>query len=392
MKIVDVRCDLLTCTQRFSEGGTVYRSSSAVVRVLTDEGIYGLGDPLSAYHAPEAIPALVAFYRQELLGEDPFRISHLWRKMHSASLFWGRGGLGLSVIGAIDNALWDLKAKALNVPLYELLGGLAESTVRVYATGAASLHPLERTVETARAYVAQGFTAFKFATGFVGQPYGSTNLARTVQQEVEKMTALREAVGPDIDIIVDGHQGAVTRPWSRKTALAVAQAIEPCRVLFFEEPLPFDDPDGYALLRQQSSTPIAGGEGFMGLADFTRFFDREALDVAQPDVGYHGGITETLRIIAAAESRNVRVVLHNPSLGAGMMFGLHLAFARHSCQLIEILPVRTDLQKAMLAEPLGLERGSLRAPRSPGAGLVWDDQLPKIFPFVPGSGERQGEG
>jgi L-alanine-DL-glutamate epimerase-like enolase superfamily enzyme len=240
--------------------------------------------------------------------------------------------------------------------------------------------------------VADGFTAFKFATGFVGQPYGSLSFDRTVRQEEEKISALRQAVGPDVDIIIDGHQGAVTRPWTRKAALQVARALEPYRILFFEEPLPFNDPEGYALLRRESATPIACGEGLLGLYDFQNYFRMDALDVVQPDVGYHGGITETLRIIAAAEAANVRVVMHNPSHGAGVMFGLQLAFSRHSCELIEIQPNGTDLQRAVLAEPLRFERGYLLPPQQPGAGLRWDPDLPRRFAFVPGSGERQGEG
>lgn len=392
MKIIDVQCHLLTCQQQFSPTGKVYTSSSALVRVLTDEGLDGLGDPLSAYHIPEAIPALVDFYKAELIGEDARRIRHLWRKMYSASLFWGRSGVALSALSAIDNALWDLNAKALGVPLYQLLGGLANDRVRVYATGASCEQPLARTLEIVRDYLAAGFTAFKLGTGYLGQPYGSLSTDATVAQETEKFAALREVAGPNVEIIIDGHQGAVTRPWSRKTALQVARAMEPYRILFFEEPLPYNDPQGYALLRQESAIPIAGGESLLGLYDFMNYFRHDALDIAQPDVGYHGGITETLRIIAAAEAHGVGVVLHNPSLGAGMMFGLHLAFARHSCELIELLPVRTKLQQAVLAEPLRFEAGYILPPTKPGAGLVWHDDLPRQFAFVPGSGERQGEG
>src|SRR5688500_13910635 len=102
MKIVDVQCHLLTCKQQFAAGGQVYTSSSAIVRIVTDEQLDGLGDPLAAYHVPESIPPIVEYYKKELLGEDPLRISHLWRKMYSASLFWGRSSAALSVIGAID--------------------------------------------------------------------------------------------------------------------------------------------------------------------------------------------------------------------------------------------------------------------------------------------------
>ena len=312
--------------------------------------------------------------------------------MFSASLFWGRSGAALSVISALDNALWDIKAKSLNVPLFELLGGLANDKVRVYATGASCVQPLERTVEVVKQYAKEGFTAFKLATGYLGQPYGSLSMDATVAQEMEKFAAMRQAVGPHMDILIDGHQGAVTRPWSRKTALHIARAMEPHRILLFEEPLPYNDPEGYALLRQETATPIAGGESLLGLYDFANYFRLHALDVAQPDVGYHGGITEILKIIAAADSHGVGVVLHNPSLGAGMMFGLHVAFARHACQLIEIIPVRTELQKAVLAEPLRFEASCLLPPSCPGAGLRWNDDLPKRFPFVPGIGERQGEG
>jgi L-alanine-DL-glutamate epimerase-like enolase superfamily enzyme len=392
MKIVDVQCHLLTCRQQFCADGAVYTSSSALVRVVTDNGLDGLGDPLTAYHAPEAIPAVVDFYKHELLGEDPRRISHLWRKTHSASLFWGRSGLALSVLSALDNALWDFNAKLAGVPLYQLLGGLANDRLRVYASGASCVQPLERTIDVVRGYVAEGFTAFKLGTGYVGQPYGGLRADAAVAQETEKVAAMREAVGPHVDIIIDGHQGAVSRPWSRKTALAVARSFEPHHILFFEEPLPYNDPEGYALLRNQTATPIAGGESLLGFYDFANYFRLGALDIAQPDVGYHGGITEAMRIIATAESHGVGIVLHNPSLGAGMMFGLHLAFARHCCELVEILPVRTELQRAVFTEPARMDGGYLLPPTAHGAGLRWDDDLPKRFEFVPGSGERQGEG
>jgi L-alanine-DL-glutamate epimerase-like enolase superfamily enzyme len=156
--------------------------------------------------------------------------------------------------------------------------------------------------------------------------------------------------------------------------------------------LPYNDPEGYALLRNESATPIGGGESLHGLYDFVNYFRAGALDVAQPDLGYSGGISEVLKIVAAAEAHNVRTVLHNPSLGAGMMAGLHFAFAQPACGFIELLPVRTELQQAMMVEPLRFEAGFLLPPTAPGAGLVWHDDLPKQFAFIPGSGERQGEG
>lgn len=392
MKITNIECHLFTTRQKFAERHEPLVSSSALVRVLTDEGEYGLGDPLTAYHAPEAIPAIIDFYKQELIGEDPRRISYLHRKMYSASLFWGRSGIALSAISAIDNALWDLKAKLLGVPLYDLLGGLANDRVQVYATGANCVQPLSETIAVIKDYIRDGFTAFKLGVNYLGQPYGSLPSDAQVRQEAEKFAAMREAVGPDIEIIIDGAQGAMANPWSRKMALQIARTMEPHRILFFEEPLPYNDPEGYAMLRDNTATPIGGGESLLGLYDFANYFRLGALDIAQPDPGYHGGITEVLRIVAAAESHGVGIVQHNPSLGAGVMFGLHIAFARHSCRLIELLPVRTELQMALLADPLTVVNGHLLPPTAIGAGLIWNDELPRMFPFIPGSGERQGEG
>ena len=201
-------------------------------------------------------------------------------------------------------ALWDIAGKAAGRPVHELLGGPAHDRLPLYASGGTGSWPLERTVDQARRYESLGFRGLKIGTGFEGRPGGYTTApgdaavrdvvraaARPsrIADERAKFGALREALGPDIELATDFHAVQVREPWSRRTALDLARALEPFDLLFIEEPLRYDDPAGYAELRQATRVPIAGGECLTGIDEFGRFLDAGAFDYVQPDATHVGG-------------------------------------------------------------------------------------------------------
>ncbi len=398
MKIVDVRTFLLTSQWVDHPFLPVELHSTALVQVLTDKGVSGLGETIIGYFAPELVPPLVGFYKPLLLDEDPEKITTLWEKLYNSSIYWGRTGAAMSVISAIEMALWDLKAKAAGVPLYQLLGGLARESLPLYYSGGPSLWPVQKTVEMCQYYIHRGYRAFKFSTGYYmkegpseipsGWKIKRVPKARLGDYEGEKLEAVRRAVGPEIDIIIDGHQGGIANPYSVADALRVAESIAPYGILFFEEPLPYTDPHGYAELRRHAKVPIGGGESLSGIYEFRHFLQLGALDVVQPEVTFVGGISTCYDVLKQAASQNLRSALHcGGTFGPGLAASIHISFASSTSLILEHVVSNMDVQNDIMLEPVVLQHGAISPPSAPGLGVQINDELLAKYAYIPGSGE-----
>jgi L-alanine-DL-glutamate epimerase-like enolase superfamily enzyme len=255
-------------------------------------------------------------------------------------------------------------------------------------------------VEQARRYVGAGFRALKLGTGFDGRPgarsTGSTpapygawyarTIAGRVADEIEKLTALREALGPDVELALDSHAVQIRDAWGRPDALALAGALEPFDLLFWEEPLRYEDPEGYAELRARSRVPIAGGECLTGVDEFRRFLDLDALDLVQPDASHCGGIGVTRAVAGLAAARGVGLIVHTgASIGPGLMANVHAAFASPSSRAVEVAFAPDNVRRELLVEPLTYEDGDLLAPTAPGLGVRLPDDFLERHPFAPGA-------
>lgn len=396
MKITNVRTQLITCkwTDDPYFAPNFWRSA-AIVFVDTDEGISGIGEPIGGYFVPEAVPPIVEHLRPLLVGQNPLHIAAIWNRMNADIAWWGRLGLGASVAGGVEMALWDLAGKCLGVPVYLLLGGLAHERLMVYASGGSALWPMERTLEKVYNYTRErGFRAFKLGVGFSGHPERSWNLLHSespytaVKEEEVKLGTLRDALGPDMTIIIDGHMGLNPRPWDRKVALRVADLLAEYGVLFFEEPLPYDDPEGYAMLRKQSRMTIAGGESLTTRREFETYINQGALDVVQPDACVTG-ITECHAVLAAAAAHHLRGAVHTGGgVGPGLMASYHVAFANPNAIILEQVLASGNVVRDFLVDPLQFRDGYLYPPTAPGLGIRWDDELVRKYPFRPGAVER----
>jgi L-alanine-DL-glutamate epimerase-like enolase superfamily enzyme len=296
-------------------------------------------------------------------------------------------------------ALWDIRGQAEGRPVHALLGGAAHARLLAYASGGTGSWPLAATVAQARSYVERGFRAVKLGTGYtdrpgsrmraaVPPPYGTWYAPTTSQRaadERDKLGALRDALGAEVELAIDSHAVQVREPWSRRDALAIAAAVESSDLLFYEEPLRYDDPEGYAELRRSTRVPIAGGECLTGVDEFRRWIALGALDLAQPDASHVGGVSVCRTVARIAEASAVGLLVHTGgSVGPGFMANLHVAFASPNARALEVALAPHRIRGELLVEPFVLDEGYLQAPTAPGLGVRLPDGLLERHPYRPG--------
>lgn len=339
---------------------------AALIRITTDEGIVGYGE---ADASPTVVKAIVESprshmlstgLREVLIGEDPFRLTHLWDRMYEASTFYGRRGAVVMAMSGIDIALYDLVGKALGVPAHQLLGGARHHQVRAYASTLMPDTPDEARAE-ASSHAEQGFTAIKFGWG----PFG-----KDLDLDVELVAAVRDELGPDFDILLD-----IGFTW--KNHITAQQQIERMAEYdpyLIEEPLPPDDVAGYARLRETSPVPIAFGEENTTRHEFVEILEREAADFIQPDVVRCGGLTEMARIGALGEHYAVPVIPHAWSTGIVQAASLHVNAILKQPLFLEYSTRPNPLNRELVSDGITLQNGIAHVPTGPGLGIEIDEE------------------
>jgi L-alanine-DL-glutamate epimerase-like enolase superfamily enzyme len=401
MKITQVTTHLLTARWTDDPFFPNALHSTAVFRIETDSGLDGLGESTWGYFAPDAVPAMVDYFRPVLLGRDPCDLTAITRALTDDAVWWARSGAGKSVISGLELALWDLKGKALGVPVYQLLGGKVRDAIPVYASGGPSLWPMDETVRKIEHYARLGYRAVKLSTGFYELPPPSQlghqarmkavpcAHARQLERLTELFTLLRREFGSEIDLAIDGHQGGVPNPIPVNEAVAIAEALAPYRLRFYEEPLAYTNLEGYVELRNRSPIPVAGGESLCGLDQFHALIARGGVQIIQPDLGFVGGLQETVRIIHHAEASNLSTAIHTgASMGPSLAASWHLAAASHSVDWLEHVQAASSIQRDILTDPFEVSEGRVGLPTSPGLGVHLPTEVLNRYRFVPSSGER----
>ncbi len=394
MKITDVRTVLLTgpCTNDPFLSECRKHRSAAFIEIHTDIGLVGVGESYNGYRCAELYPPAVAYFAPILLGRNVDNVPQLWQWMYQCEQFWCRSGFGIGVINGIEAALWDLKGQAENRPVYELLGGLQHDALPAYATGGPSNYPQERLAAKIDHYLALGFRGFKLGTGFLTdrgfeQPLGARDAAAL---EADKLRFVRERYGSSVTVCLDGHMG--NRPegegeWDVETAVAVCEAIEPFDLFFFEEPLHYDNPDGYSELCRRTSVPIAGGECLTGLPEWRVFIEKDCFDIGQPDASYTGGLKLCVDVAELLEARGRKIATHSWGAGGSFMQNLHVGFACRNTAILEIAPDYGPLHSAIIGNSFQMREGQVLPPTKPGLGITLTDEVKSRFAFIPGSGE-----
>jgi L-rhamnonate dehydratase len=292
-----------------------------LVEVFTDEGHVGLGN---AALAPAVTKRVIDFYLKPLLiGQDPWDVERLWQHMYRRTMAFGRKGIGMVAISAVDIALWDLLGKAAKQPVYRLLGGRTKTRIPVYASRLYSVELNELAAE-ARRYKDEGYKAMKLRFG-----WGPADGASGMQRNLELVRTVRDSIGDEIDVMADAYMG-----WTLDYAKRMLPLLEPFHLRWLEEPVIPDDIHGYAELKSYARIPIAGGEHEFTLYGFRELLEARALDCLQFDTNRVGGITQARKIAALAEAHSIPVIPH-----AGQMHNYHLVMASFNSPMAEYFPV-----------------------------------------------------
>ncbi len=342
-----------------------------IVRVETDAGITGLGEvdsnPLAAKGAIEGPMShtTATGLAQVVIGEDPFETEKIWYTMYRANIYGGRRGVGLHAMSGIDLALWDIKGKALGLPVWKLLGGGFQQKVRCYASALFGATPKE-TGELARRYGQQGFSAVKFGWDPMGQDE---------KTDIALVREARKGLGEDADLLIDA--GCV---WDARTAIQRARAFSQSNIFWLEEPLRPDDYIGYRKLTQSTEVRIAAGEEESNRSSFLDLMDRGGIDVAQVDLTRCGGFTEAMKIASLAWDRGLPVANHGFTTYINVAAALHWLASIPNALICEFVAEEgTTLREFVTRQKFRAQDGYLNVPQEPGLGVELDEKAIEKF-------------
>ncbi|HWB84378.1 MAG TPA: L-rhamnonate dehydratase [Bryobacteraceae bacterium] len=292
-----------------------------IVEVFTDAGHVGIGN---AALAPRLAQQFIDLYLKPLvIGRDPWDFESIWQHMYRNTMAFGRKGIGMAAISAVDIAIWDVLGKAARQPVFKLLGGRTKPKIPVYASKLYS-QPLEELAAEAESYKRQGYQAMKMRFG-----WGPADGAAGMYRNVELVKTLRDVIGYEIDLMAEVYMG-----WTLDYARRMLPLLEPFRLRWLEEPVIPDDIHGYAELRRLGVIPISGGEHEFTLYGFRELLEAEAVDYIQFDTNRVGGITQARKVAALAEAHSVPVIPH-----AGQLHNFHVVMASYNSPMAEYFPM-----------------------------------------------------
>ena len=343
------------------------------LKIHTDEGITGLGE-CGAWGYQEATAGVLKQMEKMIVGLDPMRsefiYNALWRNLHF------RGSVTQSALSGIDIALWDIKGKALNVPIYQLLGGKTREKIRIYVN--AEARGGLTSAEAAKMLVDQGYSAVRIR---IGHPTDENKrcgeaFSALVNRVSKNMAEVREAVGWDVDVSVECHRGM--RP---AEAIELGRALEPYRPHFYEDPIP-DNLEAMRTVIEECRIPVATGERFINPMEFDSLMTTTKVRYIRPDMCVAGGFTAGKKIAAEAEARGVYVIPHNPLGPVSTAACLHLdaVIPNFEIQEYPMANGQCRLDREM-KEPFQVENGYIKVPEGPGLGIELIDDIDKVFPF-----------
>ena len=337
------------------------------LKIDTDEGVSGWGEPVIEGRA-RSVEAAVLEIGGQLIGQDPARINDLWQTMYRSAFYRG-GAVFMSAIAGIDQALWDIKGKALGVPVYQLLGGLVRDTMKTYCWVGGD-RPAD-VVAQIRTRLEHGFDTFKMNAC---EELGIIATAREVDAAVAKVAEIRAAFGNTIEFGLDFH-GRVSAPMAK----ILIRELEPYRPLFIEEPVLAEQAEYYPRLAAQTAIPLAAGERMYSRFEFKHVFERGGIAIVQPDLSHAGGITECMKIAAMAEAYDVALAPHCPLGPIALAACLHVDFVNWNAVLQEQsigIHYNADgevLDYVVNKDAFAMENGSIKPFTRPGLGVEIDE-------------------
>jgi L-rhamnonate dehydratase len=337
-----------------------------IVKVHTDDGLIGIGEADSSSLVAKAIIEAPLSHKicrglaECVLGQDPFEIDRLVHRMYEGSIFFGRQGAAIQAMSAVEIALWDIVGKAVNRPVYQLLGGGFRKTFRAYASTLFGDSPAE-TERSGQDLVSQGFRAVKFGWGPMGQSEAG---------DIAHVKAARQGLGPDAELMVDA-----SLCWDTATAIRRAQQFEPFNLTWLEEPLHPDNLDGYRRLGSRSPMRIAAGEEVCDPGEFRCLMDEGGIDVVQVDVTRVGGLSRAKRIGWESAERHRLCVNHSYKTGVNIAASLHFVAALPNTRYFEYCVEPGALRQTLTKQRFPVADGDIAVPEAPGLGVELDESV-----------------
>ena len=329
-------------------GGICTARLTTLILVHTDTGHVGVG---SVYSHPALVYLIVRDQLDPLLrGEDPTQVQELWEKMYGVTRWYGRKGVTMSAIGGVDTALWDLKGQSERCPVWKLLGG-EKGVCPAYASGLL-WNEIDALAEEARGHIESGFRRVKM------------RLARSEEWDRDAVTAVREAIGPDHDVIVDASMR-----YNVALARRMGKFLEDLGVFWYEEPFAPEDIDSFVALQGTVGIPVSAGENEFGLQGFRELIRAKAVNIVQPDASRCGGISEVVKVAQLAEENGLRVATHTWSDAVAVTANAHVVSAIPNGITVEIDRTGTPFVEDLLVDPLEVIDGQLELGDRPGLGI-----------------------
>lgn len=353
-----------------------YRTNFVFVKIMTDEGLTGVGEGTLEYKE-HALLGAIKDLKDYLIGKNPLHIEQHVHMMYRDS-YWRSGAVLMSALSAVEMAMWDIAGKYYGAPVHALLGGPVRDKIKMYANGwfAGAKRP-EEFAEKAVAAVAMGVRALKW------DPFGSAYLTmerRQFAESIDCVAAVRGAVGNDVDLLIEGHGR-----FNVETGVRVARALEPFDPMLFEEPVPPDNLDALAEVHRRSPVPIAAGERIYSPQMFRPFLEKGCADFFQPDVSHCGGISAVKKMAAMAEPYYISMAPHNPSGPVANAACLQLAGCMTNYAVLEIMLTDVAWRAALTDEVVEFCDGAIKIPQKPGLSIEIDEEACARYPLRPTS-------
>ncbi len=386
MKIVDVETYVLLA-DNYDPSLTSSAQDTCLVIIKTDEGIEGFGEcdtspwVAKAFIESPGTHTMDQCVKEILIGSDPLDIDLLWEKIYIGTAMTGRRGAGVNAMSAVDMALWDIKGKAQNKPVYELLGGKEQEFVIPYASLQPVGHSFEEYRDSLVAWAEKakslGFKAVKSEVTLNG-PYAHSGLNENDERTTEVVAAVRKALGPEIDLMID-----VQYRWKdAEEALRTVKDWAEFNIYFLETPVWTDDIKSYARMHDEAPMKIAAGEWLSTRYEFEDLIINGKIDVAQPDVGRCGGLTEAKKIAKFSQDNNRIIVPHCWKTSVSISATANFAFNTSNCAFIEYLPPQMCveiLRKELATEGFDFVDGKIIPPTKPGLGIELNKEAIKKY-------------
>jgi galactonate dehydratase len=364
LKISDVKTFVVDC----------FRTNWVFIKVYTDEGIDGVGEATLEYKE-HALVGAVQHVRDYLLGQNPLDIE---RHAHAIyrDAYWRGGAVLMSALSGVEMALWDILGKSLKVPVWQLLGGKIRDSIRIYANGWFSgAKTPDEFAQKAKTAVKRGITALKW------DPFGKNYMEISnadLHTALSCIAAVREAVGQDVDLLIEGH-GRFNVP----TGIRIARELEPFKPLFFEEPVPPDNLEALRAVRDKSPVAISAGERLYTLKAFKDLLHTRTVDFVQPDISHAGGLMELKKIAALAEANYISFAPHNPGGPVANAATMQLAACCQNFSILETMYNDVDYRGEITDEALVYENGRLQINSRPGLGINLNEDACARHPYQP---------